>query len=82
MGVFFDEGKLKALVRPDFELLVEEGVENVKEFVRQELHRTTKHLQPYKRVKEFKVIDRELPRTRIGKLRRFLLPQLWRETWD
>jgi long-chain acyl-CoA synthetase len=30
-------------------------------------------------VKEFKLIDRELPRTRIGKLRRFLLPEVWKE---
>ncbi|WP_456456034.1 AMP-dependent synthetase/ligase [Thermovibrio sp.] len=80
VGVFYDEGKLKALIRPDFELLLEEGIEEVREFIKRELHRTTKHLQPYKRVKEFKVIDRELPRTRIGKLRRFLLPQVWRET--
>jgi long-chain acyl-CoA synthetase len=80
VGVFFDEGKLKALIRPDFELLVEEGVEDVKDFIKQELYRTTKHLQPYKKIKEFKLIDRELPRTRIGKLRRFLLPQVWRET--
>jgi len=79
VGVFYDEGKIKALVRPDFELLVEEGIENVREFIKNEIVRTTKHLQPYKRVKEFKIIDRELPRTRIGKLRRFLLPQVWRE---
>ncbi len=80
VGIFYDEGKLKALIRPDFELLLEEGIEEVKEFIKRELQRTTKHLQPYKKVKEFKLIDRELPRTRIGKLRRFLLPQVWRET--
>ena len=80
VGVFYDEGKIKALIRPDFELLMEEGIENVREFIKNEIVRTTKHLQPYKRVKEFKIVDRELPRTRIGKLRRFLLPQVWRET--
>jgi long-chain acyl-CoA synthetase len=35
--------------------------------------------QPYKKIKEFKIVDRELPRTRIGKLRRFLLPKVWEE---
>ncbi|WP_457677684.1 AMP-dependent synthetase/ligase [Thermovibrio sp.] len=79
VGVFYHEGKLKALVRPDFELLVQEEVEDVRDFIRRELARTTRHLQPYKKVKEFKVIDRELPRTRIGKLRRFLLPKVWEE---
>ena len=79
IGVFYDEGKIKALVRPDFELLVQEGIENVKEFIKEEISRTTRHLQPYKKIKEFKIVDRELPRTRIGKLRRFLLPQVWKE---
>ncbi len=79
VGVFWEEGKIRALVRPDFELLIQEGIDNVREFIKEEILRTTKHLQPYKRVKEFKVVDRELPRTRIGKLKRFLLPQVWRE---
>lgn len=79
VGIFYQDGGLRALVRPDFELLVEEGIEDIKDFIKQEIHRRTKHLQPYKRVKEFKLIDRELPRTRIGKLRRFLLPEVWKE---
>ncbi|MEO2068503.1 MAG: AMP-binding protein [Desulfurobacteriaceae bacterium] len=79
VGVFYQDGSLKALVRPDFEILVEEGVEDIKEFMKREIHERTKHLQPYKRIKEFKLIDRELPRTRIGKLRRFLLPEVWKE---
>ncbi|RUM43261.1 MAG: long-chain fatty acid--CoA ligase [Desulfurobacterium sp.] len=79
VGIFYQDGKLKAIVRPDFELLVEDGIEDVREFIRREIQRTTKHLQPYKKVKEFKLVDRELPRTRIGKLRRFLLPEIWKE---
>ncbi|WP_456418974.1 AMP-dependent synthetase/ligase [Thermovibrio sp.] len=79
VGVFYDEGKIRALVRPDFELLVQEGIENVKRFIKEEISRTTRHLQPYKKIKEFKIVDRELPRTRIGKLRHFLLPQVWKE---
>ncbi len=78
-GVFYKDGGLKAVVRPDFELLIEEGVEDIKEFIKEEVHRRIKHLQPYKRVKEVKITDRELPRTRIGKLRRFLLPSFWDE---
>ena len=79
VGVFFHEGKLKAIVRPDFELLVEEGVQDVKSFIKKEMNRLMRGFQPYKKIKEFKVVDRELPRTRIGKLRRFLLPEMWEE---
>ncbi len=78
-GVFYKDGGLRAVIRPDFELLVEEGIEDIKEFIKEEVQRRTKHLQPYKRVKEIRVTDRELPRTRIGKLRRFLLPSFWEE---
>ena len=77
-GIFYDK-TMKALIRPDFELLVEENVKEIREFIKKEIHKYTKHLQPYKKIKEFKIIDRELPRTRIGKLRRFLLPKVWDE---
>ncbi len=79
VGVFFHEGKLKAIVRPDFELLVEEEIQDVKGFIKKEMNRLMRGFQPYKKIKEFKVVDRELPRTRIGKLRRFLLPEMWEE---
>jgi long-chain acyl-CoA synthetase len=79
VGVFYHEGKLKALIRPDFELLLEDGIKDIREFIKREVNRTTKHLQPYKKVKEFLIVDHELPRTRIGKLRRFLLPEVWEE---
>ena len=79
VGVFFHEGKLKAIIRPDFELLVEKGIEDVKGFIKKEINRLMKGCQPYKKIKEFKLVDRELPRTRIGKLRRFMLPDLWEE---
>lgn len=79
IGVFYSDGKLRALVRPDFELLVDEGVSDVKSFIRREINRLLRGFQPYKKIKEFKIVDRELPRTRIGKLRRFLLPKVWEE---
>jgi len=82
IGVFEEGGVIKAIVKPDFELLIEEEVEDIYEFIKSEIKRTTKHLQSYKRVKEFKITDRELPRTRIGKLRRFMLPDLYREIVD
>jgi long-chain acyl-CoA synthetase len=78
-GVFYQDGGLRALIRPDFELLVEKGVSDVKTFIKKELSRLLRGFPPYKKIREFKIIDRELPRTRIGKLRRFLLPKVWGE---
>ncbi|WP_297445926.1 AMP-binding protein [Desulfurobacterium sp.] len=79
VGVFEDGGVIKAIIRPDFELLIEEGIEDIHEFIKQEIKKTTRHLQSYKKIKEFKITDRELPRTRIGKLRRFMLPDMYKE---
>ncbi len=79
VGVFEENGVIKSIVRPDFELLIEEDVRDVEHFVKQEVHRILKKFPPYKKVKEVVITDRELPRTRIGKLRRFLLPEFYRE---
>ena len=82
IGVFDEDGVIKAIVKPDFELLIEEEIDNIYDFIKSEIKKTTKHLQSYKRVREFKITDRELPRTRIGKLRRFMLPALYKEIVD
>jgi len=52
-------------------MLDAEGIADVESFVKGEVHRQMKGLQPYKRVREVVVTREELPRTRIGKLRRF-----------
>ena len=79
VGVFEEKGVIKSIVRPNFDLLIEKNVKDIVHFVKKEVNEMTKHLQPYKRVREIVITDRELPRTRIGKLRRFLLPELYKE---
>jgi len=78
-GIFYHEGRLKAIVVPDMEALRERGLDSAETFIKEEFKKITGKLQPYKRPKDFKILYRELPRTRIGKLRRFLLPRIWEE---
>ncbi len=72
------EGSIKALVLPDFKKLEEQGILNIEEFIRwQVIDKVNQKLPQWKRITGFKVIREELPKTRLGKLRRFMLPQIY-----
>ncbi len=75
------DGKVKALVLPDFETLRKEGIVNIEEFVRwQVIDKVNQKLPEWKRITGFRVVKEEFPKTRLGKLRRFLLPQIYQST--
>ncbi len=71
-------GSVKALILPDFEKLKSQGILNIEEYVRwQVIDKVNQRLPDWKRITGFKIIKEELPKTRLGKIRRFLLPQLY-----
>lgn len=75
------DGKLHALIYPDLEKAKEKGVLNLHETLKWEvIDRVNRKLPPWKRIAGFKLIDRELPKTRLGKIRRFMLPELYRRS--
>ncbi len=78
-AVVFYENSLKVLVKPNWELLKERKVESPKQFVWQEVKRLIKDFPPYKRPREMKITDKELPKTRLGKIKRFEIKKLWEE---
>lgn len=72
------EGSIKALILPDFERLKSLGVLNIEEFIRwQVIDKVNQKLPQWKRITGFKIIREELPKTRLGKIKRFLLPQIY-----
>jgi long-chain acyl-CoA synthetase len=78
VGVLEVDGSLHALIFPDFEKLKERGILNIKEYIKWNIiDKVNRELAEWKRITGFKLIDRELPKTRLGKLRRFLLPKLY-----
>ncbi|SNZ15186.1 AMP-binding protein [Hydrogenobacter hydrogenophilus] len=78
VGVLEVDGSLHALIFPDFEKLRERGILNMKEYIKWNvIDKVNRELAEWKRITGFKLIDRELPKTRLGKLRRFLLPKLY-----
>jgi len=79
VGVLEMDGMLYALIHPDFEKAKELKLLNLEEYIRWEVvDKVNRRLPPWKRVVGFKISPQELPKTRLGKLRRFLLPQLYK----
>jgi long-chain acyl-CoA synthetase len=72
-------GGLVALVRPDAARLRDKGATDLRDGVRIVLGEAAQDLPSYQRLSGFALTDRPLPRTRLGKYRRFLLPALYAE---
>ena len=73
-------GQLVALVGPNPGRLHEIGTFDVDHAVRVALEEVAQGLPAYERLAGFAVATRPLPRTRLGKYQRFLLPDLYDQT--
>jgi long-chain acyl-CoA synthetase len=67
---------LHAVVVPDFEYAAQAGAANIKEEIKWELSRLSAALPSYMRVNGFSISKEPLPRTPLGKLRRFMIKDL------
>jgi long-chain acyl-CoA synthetase len=74
------QGLLFALVVPDEDAIRSRGTMSEQSLLRDELDTVLSSLPPYQRVREFRLLRHSLPRTRLGKLRRHLLPELFAQT--
>lgn len=79
IAVLEERGALVALVRPDPARIREMGTTNLRDGVRVVLAEAARELPAYQRLSGFALTDQPLPRTRLGKCRRFLLPALYRQ---
>jgi long-chain acyl-CoA synthetase len=77
--VLEQEGRLVALVQPDPARVREMGTMNLREGIRVALAERSQGLPEYQRLYGFALTDQSLPRTRLGKYRRFMLPDLYRQ---
>ncbi|NPA41863.1 MAG: AMP-binding protein [Aquificae bacterium] len=78
VGVLEVRGKLHALIYPDLQKVRERGIVNLEETLKwNAIDVVNRKLPEWKRIVGFKLTDRELPKTRLGKLRRFLLPKIY-----
>ncbi len=77
IGVFEKSDMLHAVIYPDYQKAKLLGIENVEEMLKwQVIDKYNQSVTPYKKVMKFSLVKEPLPRTRLLKLKRFLLPQL------
>jgi long-chain acyl-CoA synthetase len=79
LAVLEDKGALVALVRPDRAKLHDRGATNLRDGIRVILAEKARDLPSWQRLSGFALTDQLLPRTRLGKYQRFLLPALYAE---
>jgi len=79
-GVFLHHDNLCAVIFPDYKILSDEGVNNPENYFREQvIPDFNRELTSYKRIMQFSLVKEELPRTRLGKIQRFKLAELFTE---
>lgn len=74
VGVYMADDKLQAVIYPDFDKLREQNAVNIEEQIRWEaIDKYNRSASPAKKISGFTLIQEELPRTRLGKIKRFVL---------
>ena len=69
--------QLLAIIYPDFEKLQVQQIVNIKDAIKWEVIDKYNVTAPnYKKIHDIKIIKQELPKTRLGKIRRFMLKDL------
>ncbi len=77
VGVVGLSGHLAAVVYPDFSLLKENRILNSVEAIRKEImDRYNSGVEAYRKIFTIRVVADEIPRTRLGKIRRFQLMEI------
>ena len=76
-GVFMYKELLHAVIVPDSNYLSDNNISDPQSYFRDVvLSPFNAAISPYKQIKQFTLIDQELPRTRLSKLQRFKLEEL------
>ncbi|PIE56615.1 MAG: long-chain fatty acid--CoA ligase [Desulfobulbus propionicus] len=77
VGVFVDNDILQAVIRPNLARMREDSITDIEDYFRWKvLAPFNQAVSPYKKILQFTLVDEELPRTRLAKIKRFLLPQM------
>lgn len=77
VGVFEKNDMLHAMIYPEYQKAKQNEIDNLEEYLTWNvIDKYNQSVTPYKKVMKFSLIKEPLPRTRLSKLKRFLLPEL------
>ena len=80
LGVFGHNDKLVAIIVPDLLECRKQGITNIKAYVKNIVEDYNLTVHNYEKILDYKLYEEELPKTRVGKLRRFMLSELYLKT--
>ena len=76
-GIFLKDDHLHAVIFPNLQVIHEKGISNLDEvFTWDVIDAYNKKVSPYKKITSFNLVNEPLPRTRLSKLKRFMIPDL------
>ena len=77
IGIFNYKNKLAAIIVPDLLEFRKRGITNTKAYIKNIVEDYNLKAHNYEKVLDYKLFEEELPKTRVGKTRRFMLPDLY-----
>ncbi|MBX0311385.1 MAG: AMP-binding protein, partial [Sulfurihydrogenibium sp.] len=76
IAVIQKDNQLFAIIYPDFEVVKKRNIVNLEETIKWNvIDKYNQTVASYKKIGGFKIVNTELPKTRLGKIRRFMLNQ-------
>ncbi len=83
IGIFLDDDTLQAAVYPNLTAFKDRVKENIEEIIEKEVIEPYNQLvSSFKKIRKFHIINNELPKTRLSKIKRFQLPEMIRSMRD
>jgi long-chain acyl-CoA synthetase len=74
------QGRLTAVIYPNFQKVMEDGISNLLEtFKYQIIDKYNAEAPNYRKILDIKIVKEELPKTKLGKFRRFMINDLLEE---
>lgn len=77
IGVFAQNDKLNAIIVPDRKYILDNKISNIKTYIKDAIQIYNAKAHNYEKILDYRINENELPKTRVGKLRRFMLKDIF-----